>query len=370
MKWMCSFVFFLLTASCPAQKKYMLAGTYTHGKSTGIYVYSFDTRTGDAHLVDSAQTSNPSYLAVSPDQHFVYAVNENAREGQGGTVTAYAFDQKTGHLSLLNQQASGGDDPCYLTLDHTGRWLLVGNYSSGTVSVLPVGRDGRLSKAVTTIRHQGKSINAERQESAHVHETVLSANNHLVYVPDLGMDKLMIYSFNPQNGRLLPAKEPFVKLTPGSGPRHFVIHPRGSWGYLIQEMGGTVTAFNLKKGSLKKFQTVSTVPENFKKPFSTAEIEISPDGRFLYASDRDSANMIAIFTIDPQNGRLSPIGYEPTQGRTPRHFNFDPTAGFLLVANQNSDNIVVFKRNPATGLLRDTGKRLAVGNPVCIQWIQ
>lgn len=371
MKFVFSALIFLVGSVCVAQKKYMLVGTYTQGKSVGIYVYSFDTNSGSATIVDSIKTSNPSYLAVSPDQKFVYAVNENNdHQGNGGKVTAFSFNKATGHLVQLNQQPSMGDDPCYITVDKTGKWVIVGNYSSGSVAVLPIQKDGSLSKAVSIVQHKGRSINTQRQESAHVHETVLSPNNRQLFVPDLGIDKLMLYAFNEHNGKLTPTKDTAIKLTPGSGPRHFVLHPNGRWAYLIQEMGGTITAFNYNKGALKKMQVSRTVPAHFKKSFSTAEISISPDGRFLYASNRDSANTIAIFKIDAVSGKLSSLGYEPTLGRTPRFFNLDPTANYLLVANQNSDNIVVFKRNIKTGLLRDTEKHINVGNPVCIQWIQ
>jgi 6-phosphogluconolactonase len=354
-----------------AQKKYyMLAGTYTNGKSIGVYVYNFDSNTGTATVVDSIKTSNPSYLAVSPSEKFVYAVNENADNGNGGKVTAFSFDKKTGHLTQLNQQLSMGDNPCYITVDKTGKWVAVANYSSGTAAVLPVHKDGSLGKAVSVIQHKGSSVNKQRQEGPHVHATVLSPDNHQLFVSDLGIDKLMVYSFNEHTGKLTAAKDSVVKLTPGSGPRHFVFHPNHKWAYLIQEMGGTITAFNYKNGTLKKLQTVSTVPASFTKSFTGADIHISPDGKFLYASNRDSSNTISIFKINAQNGKLTMIGNEAAQGKTPRNFNFDPTANYLLVANQNSDDIIIFRRNAKTGLLRDTGKRIAIGNPVCIKWIE
>jgi 6-phosphogluconolactonase len=364
-----SAILFFFCFSCIAQKKYyMLAGTYTNGKSIGVYVYNFDSNTGTATIIDSIKTSNPSYLAVSPNQKFVYAVNENAEKGNGGKVTAFSFDKSTGHLTQLNQQLSMGDNPCYITVDKTGKWAIVANYSSGTAAVLPILKDGSLGEAVSVVQHKGSGINNQRQEGPHVHATVLSPDNHQLFVSDLGIDKLMIYAFNEHTGKLT-AKDP-VKVTAGSGPRHFVFHPNQKWAYLIQEMGGTITAFNYKNGALKKFQTLSTVPVGFTRSFTGADIHISPDGKFLYASNRDSSNTISIFKINAQTGKLTMIGNEATQGRTPRNFNFDPTANYLLVANQNSDDIIIFRRNAKTGLLRNTGKRISVGSPVCIKWIE
>ena len=361
-------VCFVMT-SFAQRKQYLLAGTYTNGKSTGVYVYDFDSKTGAATVIDSIKTSNPSYLAVSTDKKFVYAVNEDAEPGVGGKVTAFSFDKQSGKLSALNQQRSMGDHPCYITADKTGKWVIVGNYSSGTAAVLPVQKDGSLGEAVSTVQHKGSSINKQRQNSAHVHATVLSPDNRFLFVPDLGIDKLMVYGFNVVNGELDSSKGRSVKLEDGSGPRHFDFHPNGRWAYLVQELAGTITAFTYTKNGLAKFQRISTLPAGYNKPFSSADIHVSKDGKFLYASNRDSSNTIAIFRINPQSGRLSLVGHQSTLGKTPRNFNFDPTGNFLLVANQRSDAIVIFKRNAQTGLLRDTGKRINIGSPVCIKWI-
>jgi 6-phosphogluconolactonase len=371
MKTLLSMLLLLGHLSSFAQKKpYLLVGTYTSGKSTGVYVYNFNSQSGTASVVDSIKTSNPSYLAIAPNKQFVYAVNEDAEQGIGGKVTAFSFNKQTGRLTLLNQQRSMGDHPCYITVDNTGKWVLAGNYSSGTVSVFPIKKGGSLGEAVQVVEHKGSGPDKQRQESAHVHATVLSPDNKYLFVPDLGMDKVMIYAFNPTSGRLTPSRDTAMKLAGGAGPRHFIFHPNGRWAYVVEEMGGTVTAFNYRNGSLKKIQTLRTVPTGFTKPFTGADIHISPDGRFLYTSNRDSSNTIAIFKIDSQSGRLNLIGNQPTMGSTPRNFNFDPSGNYLLVANQNSDAVVIFKRNPQTGLLRDTGYRIDVGNPVCIKWIE
>jgi 6-phosphogluconolactonase len=262
-----------------------------------------------------------------------------------------------------------GNSPCYVVVDKTGKWVIVGNYGSGTLAVLPIQKDGSLGKAVTTIRHQGQGVDKERQEGPHVHSTVLSADNRYLFVADLGIDKEMIYAFNDKTGSLTPAREPFVKLQDGSGPRHFVFHPNGRWAYLTQEMTATVTALRYVNGGLHSVQTINSLPAGYKGPKRTADIHVSPDGKFLYSSDRDSANTIAIFKIDQNNGTLKLVGHQSVMGKTPRNFNFDPSGNYLLVANQNSDNIVVFQVDHQTGRLKYTGHQIPVGNPVCIKWI-
>jgi 6-phosphogluconolactonase len=362
-------LFLFITTAVVAQKNYyLLVGTYTRGKSTGIHVYDFDKQTGSVRVIDSVQTPNPSYLAVAPNQKFVYAVSETVRGNFSGKVRAFSFDQKTGSLDFINEQSSVGDNPCYIVVDKTGKWVVVGNYSSGTLAVLPIKNDGSLGEPVSSFRHWGKSVNAQRQEAPHVHCTVLSPDNRYLFVEDLGIDKIMIYSFNDQTGSIRPKDS--VKLKEGSGPRHFAFHPSGKWAYLVQELSGTVTAFSYQRGKLKKTQTISTLPPNFNQFFTSADIHISNDGKFLYASTRDSANTLAIFKIDKVTGKLSPVGYQSTLGKTPRNFNFDPSGDYLLVANQNSDNVVVFKVNRQSGLLTDTGNRIDVGSPVCIKWIE
>ncbi len=361
------FTFILLlffSASAFAQKNYLLVGTYTTGKSTGIYVYNFDRKDGSVKIIDSVKTRNPSYLTVAPNQKFVYAVNETSK----GHVSAFAFDNNTGHLRFLNQQSSMGDDPCYIIVDKTGKWVIVANYSSGTFAVLPIKADGSLGEAVSSVKHYGHGVNPQRQDGPHVHSTVLSPDNKYLFVQDLGLDKIIEYSFNDKTGAVTTKDS--VKLKGGSGPRHLIFHSNGKWAYLVQEMGGTVTAFDYQNGKLKNIQTISTLPPHFKQFFTSADVHISNDGKSLYASNRDSANNIAIYKIDQKTGKLSVVGYQSTYGKTPRNFNFDPSGNYLLVAHQNSDDVVIFKVNHQTGLLTDTGKRIDVGNPVCIKWTE
>lgn len=345
--------------------RYLLIGTYTKGKSEGIYVYQFNTKTGDATMASKAPASNPSYLALSPDERFVYAANEDG--GDKARITAFSFDKTNGQLQQIDQQSSGGDHPCYVSVNKTGKWVTAANYSGGSFSTIPVMINGTLG-APNTVKHTGSSVDKERQESPHVHSTVFSPDDKYLFVQDLGIDKIMIYSFNAGHGTPQPAPVPFVATTPGGGPRHLSFHPNGKFAYLVEEMGGAVSAYKYEDGKLTSIQRISTVPADFTGKKWAADIHISPDGNFLYASNRTPSNTIAIFKINKSNGQLTSVGYEPTQGLVPRNFAIDPSGEFLLVANQDSDNVVIFKRNKKTGLLTDTGKKIEVGNPTCLQF--
>ena len=367
-------LFYFLCSAAFAQNDYfMLVGTYTSGTSHGVYVYDFNTSNADARITDSVKIANPSYLAISPNKKFVYAVSEAAdAKNKGGSIASFSFNNITGALNLLNQQPSNGNNPCYVSADKSGRWVIAGNYSSGTLAVLPVFKNGFLDAPITTIQHTGQSVKADRQKSPHVHSTVLSPDNKFLFVPDLGIDKVMIYRFDKRSGALTAAAQPFVSAKPGAGPRHFDFHPNKKYAYLVEELTGTVAAYRYhsKTGELSLIQNISTVPANFTAFAGSADIHVSPDGHFLYASNRGESNTIAIFSIDKKSGLLSSVGHQSTMGKTPRNFNFDPTGNFLLVANQNSDEIVIFKIDKKTGLLTDTGKRIGVSKPVCIKWIR
>lgn len=352
-----------------AQEKYLVTGTYTQGKSEGIYVYTFNTNDGSYKEVSHIKTSNPSFIAVSPDEKYVYAANENGDQDNGGEVSAFAFDKKTGALTFLNKQLSAGDHPCYVEVDKTGKWVITGNYSSGTLSVLPVEPDGSLGKAVTTIQHSGVGVNKSRQEKPHVHCTILSKDNKWLFVPDLGIDKVMIYSFDATTGKLTPGTQPFAKVADGAGPRHLTFHPNNKYAYLIEEMAGAVTVFDYIGGRLHAVQHIKTVQDNDKEFIGSADIHVSEDGKFLYASNRGGFNTLAIFSIDQQNGKLTLVGHKPSGGKIPRNFSLSPGGNFLLAANQETDDIVIFKTDKKSGLLTETGKRISVGKPVCLKWI-
>lgn len=356
--------------SVQAQENYLVVGTYTGGKSEGIYVYSFNSADGSYKEMSHVHTSNPSYLAVSPDQRFVYAVLENAgNNGKGGEISSFSFNKKTGTLTYINQQPTGGDHPCYVSVDKTGKWVVAGNYSSGSLSVLPVNADGGLGTATTHIQHAGAGANKQRQEKPHVHCTAFSEDNRFLFVPDLGIDKVMIYAFDEQAGTLTPAAQPFSKSEDGAGPRHITFHPNNKFAYLVEELSGTVVAYQYKKGNLKRIQRVSTMPSKDSSFAGSADIHLSPDGKFLYASNRADANTLAIYRVNPKNGHLTFIAHQSTMGKTPRNFNLDPSGRFLLVGNQNNDQIVIFKRDMVTGLLSETQQRIDVGKPVCLKWI-
>jgi 6-phosphogluconolactonase len=355
----------------PATKEsYLVVGTYTGGKSEGIYVYKFNSTDGSFKEISHVKTSNPSFVAVSPDQKFVYAVNEDAgNNGKGGDISVFSFDKKTGVLTYINKQPTHGDHPCYVAVDKTGKWVAAGNYSSGSLSMIPVMADGSLGNEIIHIQHEGSGVDKQRQEKPHVHCTVFSNDNRFLFVPDLGIDKVMIYAFDASTGALTPAKQPFAKSKDGSGPRHFIFHPNNKYAYLIEELSGTVEVFQYNNGTLKNIQRISTMPARDTSFAGSADIHVSPDGKFLYASNRADANTIAIYAINQKDGKLIFRAHQSTLGKGPRNFNFDPSGNFLLVGNQNSDQIVIFKRNKVTGLLTDTKSRINVGKPVCLKWI-
>jgi len=363
------FLVFSLNINLSAQKskeQLLIIGTYTSDKSDGIYIYKFNTETGENSFVSSVRTSNPSYLTISPNKKFVYAVNEDAP----GNVTAFVFNKPNNKLLQVNQQPSQGKHPCYVTIDKTGKWVIVGNYSSGTLAVYPVNKDGSLGKATDSVLHEGSSVNSERQEAAHVHATVLNNNNKTLYVPDLGMDEVMLYNLDNKTGKLKEFDPPFVATEPGAGPRHIDIHPNGKYAYLMEELTGSVSVYKIEKdGYLSLLQNISGLPRDFEGAVGSADIHVSPDGKFLYCSNRGESNTIGIFSINKSNGQLEWIDHQSTLGKTPRNFNVDPTGNFLLVANQNSDEIVIFKRDKETGLLTDSGKRINVSKPVCLKWM-
>ncbi len=365
-------LFSALFNTCTAQSNhlhYLITGTYTGGKSEGIYVFEFNSQDGSYKEISHVQSSNPSFVAVSPDGKFVYAVNESGDKQNGGQVSSFSFNKKTGTLTPINSQSSGGNGPCYVQADKTGKWVVVGNYGSGTLAVLPADASGRLGAPVTTIQHEGSGVNKQRQKTPHVHCTVLSSDNKWLFVPDLGIDKVMIYGFDSKTGKLNPAPQPFFKTTDGAGPRHLTFHPNNKFAYLIEEMGGAVDAFQYSSGKLNPIQHIASVQASDTGFIGSADIHVSADGRFLYASNRGGFNTIAIYSINQQDGTLSLIGHQPSLGKIPRNFSIDPTGNYLLAANQESDNIVIFRRDKTTGLLSDTGNRIDVGKPVCLKWI-
>lgn len=359
------FLIFSIGFQSFAQNYLMYVGTFTTKISEGIYIYNFNADTGDLTLKHVVKHANsPGFLAISPNQENLYATSKIV----GGAVHAYSIDQNSGNLTFLNVQPSGGENPCHVVVDQTGKWVIVGNYTAGTLSVLPIQTDGILGKPIQTIVHEGKSINPERQEKPHVHSINIAPNNKDVFVPDLGMDKIMTYQLDIATGFLTAAQVPFTTVKAGSGPRHFTFHPNRKFAYIVQEMGGLVTGFNYSSGKLIQFQEVSTLPVGYTGNNSSADIHISDDGKFLYASNRMHES-IAVFEINRKNGMLKLIQNQDVKGKTPRNFSIDPTGKYLLVANQDSDNITIFNRNSKTGKLTFTGKEFNVSMPVCLKFL-
>lgn len=357
-----------------AHKYLAYVGTYTEGqsRSKGIYVYRYDPQAGTFESLGvAAETVNPSFMATDPSRRFLYAVNELQKyDGQSsGGVSAFSIDDATGKLTFLNEVASGGADPCYITVDHTGKYVLVANYTGGSLAVFPIDDGGRLGARTDFIQHTGHGVNPERQEGPHVHYVSLSPDNRFAFVNDLGLDELFVYHFDANHGKLTPANPPYVKLAAGSGPRHFALSPNGKFAYVISEMKSTVTVFRYANGGLQQEQTISSLPSTFTGHNDDAEVEIHPSGKFLYGSNRGH-DSIAAFAIDPATGKLSVIEYVPTQGKTPRSFEIDPSGKLLLAENQASNTIVVFRIDQQTGKLSPTGQVLDVPSPVCVKFVE
>jgi 6-phosphogluconolactonase len=354
-----------------AQTMRVYVGTYTDGKSEGIYVLDLDLSSGALGAPKlAAKETNPSFLAIHPDHRFLYAVSEVNNFGgrKTGAVSAFRIHEADGTLTRFDQESSDGAGPCYIALDHEGKYLLVANYGGGTVAVYPLGPGGEMGPACSVIQHKGSGANPSRQVAPHAHSINLDSANKFAVAADLGLDKLLVYRFHGLTGTLVPSDPPFTAVAPGSGPRHFAFHPDGHHAYVINERTSTVTAFDYDSelGVLKELQTLSTLPEGFTGRNSTAEIQVHPSGRFVYGSNRGH-NSIAMFAVQESTGKLRPLGHQPTQGKTPRNFALDPTGTFLLAENQDSDTIVVFRIDPKTGLLDPTGHTASVPKPVCVK---
>ncbi len=367
-----------------AESLVVYLGTYTSGAGSGqgICRSALDLKTGklsDPAL--AAEAKNPSFLEIHPTGKFLYAVSESGRDG---SVGAYAIDPDTGNLRLLNQQPSGGAGPCHVSIDRMGRNVLVANYGSGSASVIPIRPDGSLAEPTGFVQHEvglpqavprlwgpGSSLHPERQKGPHAHSINISPDNRFAYVADLGIDKIMIYRLDAQEGTIVANSPPFAQLKPGAGPRHFAFHPDGKSAYVINELDCTITAFayDSTSGALTEVQTVPTLPEGFAGRSTCAEVRVHPNGRFLYGSNRGH-DSIAVYRIDEAEKPLTFVEHETAGIKTPRNFNIDPTGTFCLVANQGSDSVVVFRVNQETGALEPTGHKIAVPKPVCVRFLR
>ena len=362
---------FSLTTMAQSSKDkdfYLLVGTYTNEQKTnGIHVYTFNAETGDFEEKSKmTDVTNASFLTISKDKKNVYAVSEG---GEGKGLNAYAFDMGTGKLTLLNTGSAGGNGPCYVSVDDKKQTVFTGNYGGGSVSATRLKQDGSLSNDIQVIQHEGSSVNKSRQDKPHVHAVVLSPDNRYLLVPDLGTDKVNVYKYESSDKQpLSPATPAFAAVNAGGGPRHLTFHPNGKHAYLILEMEGAVAAFDFKNGKLEHTQTITMLAPGFSGKVGAADIHVSPDGKFLYGSNRGEANEIVIYSI-ARDGKLTLAGRQSSLINTPRNFAIDPTGNFLFVGNQNGNDIVIFKRDKNTGLLTPTGKTIQVDKPVCLKFV-
>jgi 6-phosphogluconolactonase len=345
-------------------------GTYTGHGSQGIYAFRFDPASGGSvSLGLAAETENPSFLTVDPKGRFLYAVNETgAFQGQPtGAISVFGIDRGTGRLDLRQQVASLGRDPAHLSLDKTGRYLLVATYSGGNIAVFPIGGDGRLGPHSAFVQHAGSSVNPERQAGPHPHSIQVTPGNRSVLVTDLGLDELLVYRFDANKGSLTPDEPGSVRLDPGAGPRHIAFAPSGRFMYAVNELSSTVAVFACEsgQGALVRKQTVPTLPKGFAGKNTAAEIAVDAAGRFLYVSNRGD-DSLAVFGIDPDDGHLTPIERVQSGGRGPRHFAIDPTGRWLFAANQGSNDVKLFRVDPASGRLEPTTRTWKVISPVCV----
>ncbi len=347
---------------------FVYVGSYTeagYGAGPGISVFRFDGETGGLTPVQTVGgVANPSFLAVSADGWFVYATNEQA----DGGVTALARDAGTGELRVLNREASHGADPCYVSLDASGRYVLVANYSGGTVAVLPIGPDGSVGAATDVVTHAGSSVRADRQGEPHPHMIAPSPDGGSILVTDLGADAMLAYGFDTDAGKLIPRPERTAKAAPGSGPRHFAWAPDGATVYVLNELTATLTAYGWADGVLTARDTAPGLPTEYAGEPSGAHVLVSPDGRFVYGSLRGH-DSIAVWAVDESSGALRTVGNVATGGKTPRGFGMDPTGRWVLVANQESDTVVSFRRDTETGLIAATGDVAEVGSPVVVLFV-
>lgn len=355
-----------------AQGMLVYIGTFTNGTSKGIYAYRLDEATGRmTSLGLAAEAQSPSYLAVSPNRRFLYAVNEiDTFEGKkAGSISAFSIDGGSGKLTLLNRVSSGSPGPTHVAVDPLGKWLFVANYAGGSLADFQIEADGRLGKMVTLLQHTGSGANPARQASPHPHEVVPSPDGRFLLSPDLGLDRIFIYKLNSQTGKLTPGDPPFASVKPGSGPRHLAFTPDGKFVYLADEMASNVIAFSYNDGKLKTLQTISIVPKGFSGQNTAAEIAVHPSGRFVYVSNRGADDIVQL-NIDPANGLLTMAGHVSTQGKMPRGFGIDPEGKYLFAGNQNTDNVVSFRIDASTGHLSPFGQPLQLPSPVCVVFVR
>ena len=347
-----------------------LITAFAGGDEGAIHAYQLDPSSGRLELLcRNAEVENPFFIALSPDNRFLYSIHEPVKFGGGpsGNVRAFALDSASGELTYLNEQPTGGPASCYVDVDGTGKCVLAANYSGGSVAALPVQEDGALGERTCFVEHEGSSVDPSRQKRPYAHCIVAGPGSKHVFAADLGIDKVMIYRLDPDQGMLTPGEQPFARTCPGGGPRHFTFHPSGKFAYVINEMGNSVTMFRYdgERGMLTEQQTLSTIPDDFEETTHCADVKITPCGRFLYGTNRGH-DSIAVYAIDEESGRLSLVGIEPSLGEGPQNLAITPDGTLLLVANMVGGNVVAFRIDAETGKLSATGEQVELPSPSCI----
>jgi 6-phosphogluconolactonase len=355
-----------------AAQFWVYIGTNTHPRSNsqGIYLYRFDAASGEVSDQKlAAEIGDPGWQVIPPGGKFLYTCGTTDHH-RTSIVAAYRINSADGSLTFLNQQPTKGQDTPHIDVDPAGTCLVAANYGSGDISVVPIDPDGSLAPVSAVIRHSGSGVNPDRQKHPYPHSANFDPSGKFVLVPDLGVDKVYIYRFDPQTRSLSEGSPPTVSVTPGFGPRHLSFHPNGKFAYLINEMGGAVVVFSWDSnaGQLVPLQTLSTLPPDYHGENTSAEVHVLPNGLFLYASNRGPDDL-AMFAVDPASGTLRLLGYQPTMGKHPRDFKIDPTGQFLFVANMYSDSVVIFRIDSATGQLTPTGTVLHVPMPDCVTFL-
>jgi len=362
------------STAAAADRDYLVyVGTNVGGEQAAtIYLYRLHSTTGELTPVSVQRGgAQPSYLTMDAARRHLYAVSETGTfhgQANSGGVSAFAVNPTSGALTLLDQQPSLGASPCYISLDHTGKNALVANYAGGSVSLLPLRPDGQLAPPAATDQHQPPLGPHKNQDHAHAHCFITAPDNRYAFAVDLGTDKVYGYQLDATGGQLRPLPGPAFVAQPGAGPRHLTFHPEGHWAYLENELNSTVTAlaYDAQAGTFREIQTLSTLPAGFTGENSGADVHVSPDGRFLYTSNRGD-NSLAVFSIAPADGRLSLVQHVSTQGQTPRNFALDPSGRLLLVANQNSDNIFTYRVNKQSGKLTPTEQSVSLPSPMFVE---
>jgi 6-phosphogluconolactonase len=350
-----------------AADMFVYFGSHRAGPGIGFSLAHFDTDTGvltkPEFLLDAVA---PAFFQIHPDGQHLYTCNS----GRTGGVSAYALDPHTGRLTYLNRTLANGADTSYLSLDRSGRYALVANYEGGNIAAFALKPDGSIGDWTAFVQHTGSSLNPQRQSHAYAHSIITDPTNRFALVADLGVDKIYVYRFNEKDGTLKPHDPAFVGVAPGSGARHVKFHPNGRWVYLINEIASTVIAFNWDSaaGRLAEFQTISTLPADFKGANATAELEVHPNGKFIYGSNRGHDSLVA-FAIDADSGRLSLVAHVSSGGKTPRNFAFDPTGKWIVCTNHGSDNAAVFRVDETSGQLTPTGQPVSVPYPFCERFV-